>query len=117
MIAKRAGFPLAVALAAVVATWACRGRSDTSSGGADSALERVERTESIPPNEERIARLQCPVGAKVLSGGFAGASEWVQVRTSWPADDETWEFRFANSIGMAQEVNISIICAQVSNEE
>lgn len=112
MIARHAGLPLALALATVVVTWSCRGRGDTS---ASSSLERVERKESIPPNAEQIARLQCAVGAKVLSGGFAGASEWVQVRASWPVDDETWEFRLANSFGGAQEVSLSIICAQVSN--
>lgn len=112
----RRGSALA-ALVAVALAAGCRGPAGppgpSGQAGQPGVLkvERLSRTETVPPHSTLPVRLDCPAGQRVLAGGFEGQRPELQLSTSWPADEDTWEFQVHNSFGMDLDITLWAVCA------
>ncbi len=109
--------PARAALVAVTLLAGCRGPAGPPGppGQAGQAgvlkVERLKRNQVVPAHSVMPVQVDCPAGQRVLAGGFEGQRPELQLSTSWPADEDTWEFQVHNSFGMDQDITLWAVCA------
>lgn len=77
------------------------------------AIEVVEETVSISPTggSSQLVTLTAPSGKKVVGGGAYTASDYLNVRYSYPSDDGlSWNFDVLNGQTQAYDLVCRIMC-------
>jgi len=78
-----------------------------------SGYERVEETFIVDGLCVGVISCSCPVGKKVLGGGYKKVSLNFELQSSYPAGDDIWQIRVKNPSNFPSGGSVYAVCAYI----